>query len=430
MWPDISETKALTNLRHALSNLRQVIGDHAAQPPYLIITPQTIQFNLDSDTFVDVNGFENYCKLAQSNPLDIDSLHQAAELYRGPFLEGFSISDSIPFEEWLIVKRERLGRLANWVFQSLADTYELAGDYVRAVDFAKHHVSLDPWREEVHQQIMRCLYYSGQRSAAISYYETCRSALKADLGLEPSHETQAIFAQISADQLPVPPTPPRFLLPSACLPQEAPRFVNRQKPISQLHRALNLALEGQGQLMLVTGSPGQGKTALLHEFIRQALEMHPSLAAAWGNSQAYFGLGDPYLPFREILEMLSGNVEHRWASGSITHEHARRMWRMTEPCARALVQQGPALINTFVPGPPLFRRASQVAQNTPTWLSELEVRVDAQSERQQPSQEDIFQQYWRVLAEIAHQAPLLLFVDDLQWADQSSRGCSSTWLDR
>ena len=421
LWPELSETKALTNLRHGLSNLRQVIGDHSAHPPYLIITPQTIQFNQGSDTFVDVNEFERTCKLAQANPLDINSLHQAAELYRGPFLEGFSIPDSISFEEWLVVKRERLERFANWVFQSLADLYELAGDYGSAVDFAKHQVSLNPWREEVHQQIMRCLYYSGQRSAAISHYETCCSALKDDLGIEPSQETQAIYAQIIEDQLPVPPTPPRFLLPSAC-PQEAPPFVNRQEPINQLHRALNLALEGQGQLMLITGNPGQGKTALMHEFIRQALEVHPALAAAWGNSQAYFGLGDPYLPFREILEMLSGNVEHRWASGSITHDHARRMWRLTEPCAGALVGQGPALINTFVPGPPLFRRASQVTPNAPTWLSELELRVNAQSNRQRASQEDIFQQYWRVLAEIARKAPLLLFVDDLQWADQSSLG--------
>ena len=53
LWPDWPERSARTNLRRALSNLRQVLGDHDAKPPYLQITRQSIQFNSSSDTHVD-----------------------------------------------------------------------------------------------------------------------------------------------------------------------------------------------------------------------------------------------------------------------------------------------------------------------------------------------------------------------------------------
>jgi DNA-binding SARP family transcriptional activator len=422
LWPEMPESTALSNLRYALSNLRKVIGDRSVQPPFLLITPQTIQFNTLSNSLIDVVLFEQYCTFGVQNPLDFSSLLKAAELYQGRFMEGFSIPDSVPFEEWIVVKRERLDQLAYQVFHQLASDYELIGDYEGALAFAQQQITLDPWREEVHQQIMRYLYYSGQRSAAIAQYETCCRSLSADLGLEPSPDTQQLLQEIREETLPQPPTPPAFFHPLANTQIERPPFVGRAEPLSCLHTALNQALEGQGQLVLITGSPGQGKTALVGEFLHQALQTHPALAAAWGNSQAYFGSGDPFLPFREILEMLTGQVEHRWEAGSISHEHARRMWRLTEFSTGALVQEGPSLIGTFLHGNRLLGRAAMVLQNEPAWLCDLQKIVDQNSDMRPASLQDIFQQYCRVVVGISHHVPLLLFIDDLQWADQASLG--------
>ncbi len=420
LWPEFPESTALSNLRYALSNLRKVIGDRSAQPAYLDINPQTIQFNINSSYKIDVSAFEQYCALAQHSPLDIHSLEQAADLYRGSFLEGFSIPDSIAFEEWVLLKREHLDRLAYQVFYLLASDCELSGDYQQAISFAERQLELDPWREEAHCRLMRCLYFTGQRSAALAQYETCRQALATELSLEPDQETRLLYDQILKDKLSAPPVQPTFLRRSISIPERHSRFVSRQEAMNRLHKGLDLAMAGKDQLLLVTGSPGQGKTALVQEFFRQALEAHPALAVAWGNSHAYFGSGDPYLPFREILDMLTGEVEHRWEAGSITQEHARRMWRLTALSARALVQEGPALIGTFVPGLPLLQRASMVAQSEPAWLTRLGSMVDRQVLGPPPSQEDLSQQYWRVLVAISRQVPLLLFLDDLQWADQSS----------
>jgi len=420
LWPEIPETNALSNLRYCLSNLRKVLWDRSTQPPYLLITPQTVQFNPHSHYHLDVAEFEVQSTLSQQNPLDFVSLMNAADLYQGRFMEGFSIPDSIPFEEWMVLNREHFDRLAYEVLNRLASYYELIGEFGQAIGCAQRQIALDPWREEVHRLIMRCLNFSGQRSAAIAQYKSCSKALKDDLDIPPSPDTVKLYQAICEEQLPAPPTPPAFFLRSPNLPVERPQFVSRQEPLNQMSQALNQALKSQGELLLVTGSPGQGKTALVQEFIRSALETYPQVAAAWGNSQAYFGSGDPYLPFREILEMLSGQVEHRWEAGAISHDHARRMWHLTAPCARALVQHGPELIGTFVSGSSLLQRVSYVLREESAWLSQLSKLVDQKSERHPITREDLIQQYGRVLSEISHHVPLLIFVDDLQWADQSS----------
>jgi len=420
LWPEAPETTALSNLRYALSNLRKAIGDHAAQPPYLVTSPQTIQFNDAVNVQVDVTRFEKACELARQNPLDFPSLLRAAELYQARFLAGFSIPDSIPFEEWMVLKRERYDRLAYQVLHRLANYYELIGDYERAIGFAQRQIELDPWREEVHRLMMRCLYFSGQRSAAIGQYEVCCQSLESDLGIEPNLDTQALFEAIRSNRLPAPPSPPAFFLRSPSLQQERPDFVDRQESLDHLHAALQRAMDGHGDLLLISGSAGQGKTALVKEFVQQALESHQNLAAAWGNSQAYFGSGDPFLPFREILEMLTGQVEHRWEAGTISHDHARRLWHLTAPCAQAVVEQGSGLIGTFLSGRTLLHRVSYVLREETPWLSRLTNIVEKEHEKQPLSRENLIQQYGRVLKEISHHARLLIFVDDLQWADQSS----------
>lgn len=418
-WPEFPETTALSNLRYALSNLRTVIGDRSAHPPYLEITPQTIRFNANS-SIVDASVFERYCSQPRQNPLDFQRLNQAAELFRGKFLEGFSVPDSVAFEEWTVLKREHFDRLANQIFYLLANDHEVAGNYGQAIVFAERQLELDSWREEAHRQLMRCLYFSGQRNAALAHYETYRQTLAAELDLEPDPATQLLRKQIFEDKLPAQPAQPAFLRHSAGMGVERPRFVSRLDSLNRLHKALNQVIAGQGQLLLVTGSPGQGKTALIQEFIHQAIMTHPELAAAWGNSCAYFGSGDPYLPFREILEMLTGQVEHLWEAGSITQDHACRMWRLIPGSARALAQQGSALLGTFVPGPPLLQRVSSAVQGKPDWLASLHRIIHQQGEGQPSTQDDLIQQYCRVLTAIAHETPLLLFLDDLQWADSSS----------
>lgn len=86
-------------------------------------------------------------------------------------------------------------------------------------------------------------------------------------------------------------------------------FVAREKELGQLDSFLDRAFAGQGQVCFVTGEAGAGKTALVTEFARRAQDDHPDLIVAVGQGDAQTGAGDPYLPFREVMELLTGDVE-------------------------------------------------------------------------------------------------------------------------
>ena len=100
LWPEWPDRSARTNLRNALANLRQAIGDRDAEPPFLLVTRETIQRNPESDASVDVSAFGDLVAR--------EACAEAVALYRGPFLEGFSVPDSPAFEQWALGVRERL----------------------------------------------------------------------------------------------------------------------------------------------------------------------------------------------------------------------------------------------------------------------------------------------------------------------------------
>ena len=98
-WGDKSEARARANLRKALSNLRQLVGD------YLTISDRTVAINGNSACRLDVTAFE---ALWQGNDTQLpnpEPLRQMIHLYRGDFLAGFTVEAALPFEEWVLVQR-------------------------------------------------------------------------------------------------------------------------------------------------------------------------------------------------------------------------------------------------------------------------------------------------------------------------------------
>jgi DNA-binding SARP family transcriptional activator len=432
LWPDRPEGAARANLRHTLRSLRLAIGDYEAEPPFLITTREAIALNLDGNAWVDVRAFDGSLPgLERMEVPDLEALEEVLALYRGTFLEDLSLPDSALFEEWRILKREQLQRQVLEFLSRLVTGYERRGEYERALAHAWRKVDLEPWDETARRQVMRLLARSGRRAEALAQYEACRTVLADALGVEPETETTQLAQRIRDGELEIltpthalPPAfrPPRFMLEGAD-DASPPLFVARDQELARLTAFADQAMEGTGRVAFVTGGPGQGKSALLDEFVRRATRAHPELLVARGDCNAYAGVGDSYLPFRDVMTMLTGDLEGRWLAGSIRHDHARRLWDALPLVMTSLLAWGPSLIGTLLDGDALLSRLAEATPDTNGWLEHLRALVArARTGAMDLEQSFLFEQCARVLGAVAEQHPLALVLDDVQWADNASIG--------
>jgi DNA-binding SARP family transcriptional activator len=195
LWAELPHSDALANLRYALYDLRKVIDDYGARPPYLLISREALQFDVASEHRLDVHDLRRLARPVGGPSPDLSALRRAASLYRGPFLQGFSV-DSGPFEEWVIIQRERLERRTLDLLTTLARHHEENEEYERALDYARRQLELAPWLEEAHRRVMRLLSTMGRPAAALAQYETCRRVLAEELDVGPSAATAALYERI------------------------------------------------------------------------------------------------------------------------------------------------------------------------------------------------------------------------------------------
>lgn len=270
LWPELPQPTARNNLRQALNTLREAIGDKAAEPPFLIVTRESIQLHPAADVWLDVGEFTTLLDLCETHahrrPESCKACAQRREaavaLYRGGFLEQFFLPDSAAFEEWALLKREWLQRMAAEALARLGRYHEARGEYEPALGYVRRHLELEPWREEAHRELMRLLVLNEERSAALVQYEECRRLLDEELGVEPEAETTRLYEQIrdATDESPL--GLERLALPAErphTLPPQPTPFVGREEELAEIARLLD---DPGCRLLTLTGPGGIGKTRL------------------------------------------------------------------------------------------------------------------------------------------------------------------------
>lgn len=209
LWPDATDNRARTNLRKALSTLRRVIGDHKTDQPLLLVARDTLQFNPDANSALDVATFRELTTQVTRHHHTFNTLcspcaqklEQAAQLYRGDFLDDSGMRESSGFAEWAMTMRETLHQTVVEGLTLLATYHEQWGALDAAQRSLRQLLTLELWDEAAHRAMMRVLAKRGQRGAALQQFERCRHLLDADLGLEPEAATMALREQICSGTL-------------------------------------------------------------------------------------------------------------------------------------------------------------------------------------------------------------------------------------
>jgi adenylate cyclase len=199
-------------------------------------------------------------------------------------------------------------------------------------------------------------------------------------------------------------------------------FVARESEMQRLNTFLDKALErnlaGEIQLCFIAGDAGAGKSALVTEFARRAEAEHDKLLVAIGECNAQTGLSDSYLPFREILMQLTGDNDNTAATGKISQQNSQRLANFARNAGGILMDIAPDIIGTLIPGSGLIATIAKAGADRAGLLKGLETKPA--EERVKLNEDMIFQQIANLLSALAKETPLVLILDDLQWADEGS----------
>jgi DNA-binding winged helix-turn-helix (wHTH) protein len=170
--------------------------------------------------------------------------------------------------------------------------------------------------------------------------------------------------------------------PSINAPSSTARLVGRDGEGAFLHDIFETALQEKRQMVFITGDPGVGKTALVDAFLAQIAASHGALIAS-GACLEQSGTGEAYLP---VLAALG---------------------------AACRGPDGESIIELL-------------ARHAPTWLAQMPGLVPDEDLQglllrvQGPTQSRMLRELAEALDVIAAQRPLVLLLEDTQWADDAT----------
>jgi DNA-binding SARP family transcriptional activator/predicted ATPase len=291
-WGDSDATGARHSLRSTLYLLRRALRDVGAE------TVLQAQGDL-----VSLQLPESSCDVLTFRRLVAESaepaLSAAVSLYRGPFLQGFSLTDAPAFDDWVFATGDDLSQAYRVALDCLAGLAEAREDWPAAASYAQRIVQLDPLNEVAQRRLIALHLREGALGKALRQYDALEVELRQELGITPEPATQALVADALRQRQPGAPSPTRaqpLPVPSAPFP-----FVGRHALLDQLTALNRDIISGHGMTVLIEGEDGSGKTRLVTELATRLSAAERRWVILRGACSPFTEIL-PYGPFHEAFQ--------------------------------------------------------------------------------------------------------------------------------
>lgn len=381
LWPDRPPVAAPQNVASLVSRLRRVLGAERISGGRRGYRFET------ADSWVDVDEAERLVAEAESQlRIGRAALAAAAAVRARHLLEHGTFLAGEPYAPWADDARREADRLLRRARRSAWTAALTLGEPIAALDAATLAVENDPVDEEAHRARIHALQLAGDPAAALAAYESLRSTLAEQLGVAPGPESEALYLGVLRSD-PVPPPRPAPLPPAHDAPQW---LVGRDAELAALRERWSSAVAGHPGVLLVSGSVGSGKSRLVAALAAEA--QGTGAAVLWATCHE----AERSLFLQPLLEALTGCL------GTLGKA---RVEKLAGPWAGTVAELMPELRTVLTThgyeraAPELEHRRSLTAVAT-------------------------------VIDELARDQPVLIVLDDLHHAGQSTLEAVSFLLDR
>jgi ABC-type oligopeptide transport system substrate-binding subunit/DNA-binding SARP family transcriptional activator len=378
-WGDRPERRARRSLTTALWHIRRCLLP--ADEDVLLSDVHSVQLNPDIDLWLDVAEFESL--IAHT---ELPSLQSAIALYRGDFMDGF-------YDDWILNERYRLETLFSEALARLMRGLETGDDHENALAAGLRLLQHNPLREDAYRLTMRVHCRLGQRNAALEQYRRCQQIVQQELDTEPMAETVELYQDIldgrfeigkpvaaapvaRAEGIPTSTAGYNPLDPIVYCP-----LTGRESEMAFFLEQYAQARAGRGGLVLIHGEAGVGKTRLVEELADHV--RWQGVRVLWGRCYAF----ERILPYQPVGEALQ------------------------------------AILSSMSPGELADIPAWVLAELThlvPELSEKLPESGDSSTAAAEEEQTHLFESVALFLCSLATHGALLLILDDLHWATEST----------
>jgi DNA-binding SARP family transcriptional activator/DNA polymerase III delta prime subunit len=405
LWDGTPPPQAAVTLRSYVSNVRQALGGSSGLGAALVTRGTGYALDVPADT-VDAVRLSTGAQLGREH-LRHGRPREALAVFDATLLmwNGDPLADIADHE----VAQSTIAQLTETYLGAVEGRFEAllgVGRHLDALPGLERFTADHPLREEPRALLMLALYRAGRAPEALEVHRRFRALLSEELGIDPSARLDDLHQRIlEHDASLAPPAPVLAAAPAA--PEESasripgqsmvaqnpavrvgakvavpPVIVGRLRELSLIGERLDqLAVRGAGALLLLAGEPGIGKTTLLDALERQARQQ--DIAVHHARSPAATGAPAFWL-WSQVVESVAATLSDE------------ALGQACSGSARPVGQLSPAIAERFGQSAPILG-------DDPQTLRFL-----------------LYEAVWAFLRQAAAEKPMVITLDDIQWADLPS----------